>query len=254
MIKKALRAVMRRLGYAFIRLSQNQEDHPPPKDFKQQHIDIIRKVLPYTLTNYERLYALIEAVRYVVRNNIAGCFVECGVYKGGSMMAMALSLLSEGVRDRDLFLFDTYEGMPKPGERDIDAWGGAASKTFKEKRISDTSSTWANASLESVKKAMSMTGYPMERIHFVKGMVEDTIPSSAPDVLSLLRLDTDFYQSTLHEMTNLYPRLSAGGVLIVDDYGHFSGAREAIDEYFSAHHMSPLLHRVDYSARLIIKG
>ena len=252
MIKKAIRFVFRRLGYNFIKVGQSQE--APPKDFEQEHVDIINRVLPYTLTSYERLYALIEAVRYVVRNDIEGCLVECGVFKGGSMMAVALSLLSEGVRDRDLYLFDTYQGMPKPGEKDIDIWGGSASKQFAKKRISDTSSTWANASLESVKRAMSITGYPMERVHFVKGLVEDTIPSNAPDVLSLVRLDTDWYQSTSHEMTTLYPRLSSGGVLIVDDYGHFRGAREAVDEYFSEHHMSPLLHRIDYSGRLIIKG
>ena len=252
MIKKAIRSVFRRFGYDFIKVGQSQDG--PPKDFEQKHVEIIKRVLPYTMTSYERLYALIEAVRYVVRNDIEGCFVECGVYKGGSMMAMALSLLSEGVSDRDLYLFDTYEGMPKPGEKDIDIWGGSASETFEKKRISDTSSTWANASLKSVKKAMSTTGYPMERVHFVKGLVEDTIPSNAPDVLSLVRLDTDWYQSTLHEMINLYPRLSSGGVLIVDDYGHFRGAREAVDEYFAEHHISPLLNRIDYSGRLVIKG
>jgi O-methyltransferase len=169
------------------------------------------------------------------------------------MMAIALTLIEEGVKDRDLYLFDTFEGMPAPGEKDIDLWGEPALEKFSKMKISDVSSTWVNASLENVKQAMALTGYPMERIHFIKGLVEVTIPGKAPESIALLRLDTDWYQSTIHELTNLYPRLSQKGILIVDDYGHFKGAREAVDAYFHKNKMSPLLHRIDYTGRLIIK-
>ena len=87
-----------------------------------------------------------------------------------------------------------------------------------------------------------------ERIHFVEGKVEDTIPAHAPERIALLRLDTDWYESTRHELEHLYPRLSRGGVLIIDDYGHWQGARQAVDEYFGDAHAA-LLNRIDYTAR-----
>lgn len=250
MIKNIVKSFFNKLGYNLLR-SHNANALPP--DFEKLHIEIIRKVTPYTLTSPERLYSLIEAVRYIFQNDIEGDFVECGVYKGGSMMAIALTLLAEGVKDRELHLFDTFEGMPEPNEKDVDLWGNPAIKEFSKKKISAVSSTWINASLESVKQAMVLTGYPMERVHLVKGLVENTIPDKAPQKISLLRLDTDWYQSTIHELIHLYPRLSPKGIVILDDYGHFKGAREAVDEYFHKNKMAPFLHRIDYSGRLIIK-
>src|SRR5690606_24776929 len=101
---------------------------------------------------------------------------------------------------------------------------------------------------------MVSTGYPMERCHFVEGKVEDTIPATVPDRISLLRLDTDWYESTRHELEHLWPLLQPGGVLIIDDYGHFEGARKAVDEYFLDRSDAPLLNRIDYTGRIAIKG
>jgi O-methyltransferase len=84
-------------------------------------------------------------------------------------------------------------------------------------------------------------------------MVEDTLPDQAPERIALLRLDTDWYASTKHELEQLYPRLAEGGVLIVDDYGHYEGARRAVDEYFRAAGEPVLLNRIDFSGRLVIK-
>ena len=98
------------------------------------------------------------------------------------------------------------------------------------------------------------TGYPEEKIHFVQGRVEETIPASAPDSISLLRLDTDWYESTKHELVHLFPRLSPSGVIIIDDYGHWKGCRKAVDEYFdTGDHPQLLLNRVDYSCRIAVK-
>jgi hypothetical protein len=108
-------------------------------------------------------------------------------------------------------------------------------------------------SLEGVKAMMRKTGYPIERIHFMVGRVEDTVPEGAPEEIALLRLDTDWYESTSHELRHLYPRLAPGGVLIVDDYGHWDGCRRAVDEYFSEAASSVLFTRVDYAARMAIK-
>ena len=101
---------------------------------------------------------------------------------------------------------------------------------------------------------MSGTGYPTHRIHYVEGMVEETIPKHTPNQIALLRLDTDWYQSTKHDLIHLYPRVFLRGITIIDDYGHFKGARRAVDEYRSKMHIGFYLHRIDYGARLIIKG
>ena len=100
---------------------------------------------------------------------------------------------------------------------------------------------------------MALTGFPADRAVFVPGKVEETIPASAPERIALLRLDTDWYESTYHELVHLYPRLEAGGVLILDDYGHFEGARRAVDRYFDENGARPLLTRVDYTARVGVK-
>jgi O-methyltransferase len=114
-------------------------------------------------------------------------------------------------------------------------------------------SSWMEASIEDVKQNMLSTGYPTEQLHFIKGDVQETIPATVPDRIALLRLDTDWYASTLHELQHLYPLLVPGGVLIIDDYGHFDGARQAVDEYFAEQGTPILLHRLDYTGRMIVK-
>ena len=208
----------------------------------------------YTMTSWQRLYSLHSAVRYLVNANIPGNFVECGVWRGGSMMMVALTLLALGRTDKRLYLFDTYEGLPKPDKAlDVDVWGNSGLEAWQEHRKTDQSSDWAYASLEEVRANLGSTGYPMDKVFFVKGMVEETIPVKAPDNIAMLRLDTDWYSSTRHELEHLYPRLSQNGILIIDDYGHFLGARKATDEYFATLNMPPLLTRVDYAGRIAIK-
>ena len=103
------------------------------------------------------------------------------------------------------------------------------------------------------KKILYGTGYPSERIHFVPGKVEDTIPASAPESIALLRLDTDWYESTKHELVHLFPRLATSGVLIIDDYGHWRGSRLACDEYFEQNRVPILLNRIDFTGRIALK-
>lgn len=208
----------------------------------------------FTMTSWQRLYSLHSATKYVVNAGIPGDFVECGVWRGGSMMMAAHTLLSLGQTDRRLFLFDTFEGLPKPDEQhDVDVWGNSGLEAWEPHRTSDTSSKWAFASLEEVRANMESTGYPMDKVFFVKGMVEQTIPANSPENISMLRLDTDWYESTKHELEHLYPRLAGNGILIIDDYGHFMGARKAVDEYFAKQKVTPLLTRVDYAGRIAVK-
>ena len=246
-MKQLVKLSLKFFGYELVRIKKN--NNLLPCDFTYEESEIIRSVQPFTMTTPERLYGLIKAVKYIEHNSIDGSIVECGVWRGGSMMAVAHTLLQLGSRDRDLYLFDTYEGMPAPTDKD----GPPAVKKFNRTRINDNSSTWCRATIDEVKKNMSTTNYNEARIHFIKGKVEETIPSKAPEKIALLRLDTDWYKSTKHELKYLYPRLQQNGVVIVDDYGRWEGARKAVDEYFESNDIRILLNRMDGTGRMGIK-
>src|SRR5262249_52452971 len=117
----------------------------------------------------------------------------------------------------------------------------------------DFASDYYRVPLEAVRRVMLGTGYDERKLVFVKGKVEDTVPGQAPAQIALLRLDTDWYESTRHELAHLFPRPAPGGVLIIDDYGHWQGARKAADEYFEAQRIAILLNRIDFSARIAVK-
>ncbi len=222
-------------------------------DVSDELLEIYKKVQPYTMTSPERIVSLCEAVKYIQRKNIEGTIVECGVWKGGSMMAVAETLLMLEDYDRELYLFDTFEGMSPPTENDTDINGIAAETLLDNSDKEIEESVWCCASLDVVKNTLNATHYPRDKIHYIRGMVEDTIPKSVPEKIALLRLDTDWYESTKHELEHLFPRLSTGGVLIIDDYGHWKGARKAVDEYLEKNGIALLLNRIDYTGRIAVK-
>jgi len=211
---------------------------------------VVERVRPYTLTSVERIMGLVEAVRYVVRAEVPGDLVECGVWRGGSMMVIALTLVDLNATDRDLHLFDTFTRTPDPGEEDVVISGVRAADIIDEIRAAKA---FRYLPMAEVEQLLGDTGYPVGRLHFVPGLVEDTIPVAAPEAIALCRLDTDWYASTAHELEHLWPRIAPGGVLLIDDYGEFMGARKAVDEYLAAHDERVLLHRMDYTGRLALK-
>jgi O-methyltransferase len=214
---------------------------------------IVERSLPFTMTGVARLQAVIDAVRYCVAREVSGAFAECGVWRGGSVLAMLLTLQELGAADRDVYLYDTFEGMTAPTKADIspfgppalDSWAASGGRPYPELFDPD------ELDEDSVRHTLAAAGYPEERLHFVRGPVEQTLPRQAPPELALLRLDTDWYESTRHELEHLYPRLRPGGVLIIDDYGHWQGARQAVDEYFAEAPL--LLNPIDYTARIAVK-
>ncbi|MFF1459951.1 TylF/MycF/NovP-related O-methyltransferase [Streptomyces sp. NPDC058330] len=221
-----------------------------PADYDDEARDIIRAVKPYTMTSPERLNAFVLATRYIARHGIQGAVVECGVWRGGSMQACAKTLLSLGETDRDLYLFDTYEGMTPPTAEDLRRDGRSAQELLdaqgKDRPI------WAVASLEDVREGFAGVPYPEERVHYVQGKVEDTVPGQAPEQIAILRLDTDWYASTAHELEHLYGRLVSGGVLLIDDYGYWQGSRQAVDEFLEKTGERLLLLRMD-EGRIAVK-
>ncbi len=202
------------------------------------------------MTSPEKLFGLILGTRYITAHQVPGDIVECGVWRGGSMQAAALTLLEGGSTERELHLFDTFEGMPPPTEHDRRPSGRTAEELL---ATSDRDSKiWAVATLDDVRTAMDETGYPTERIHYHPGLVEETIPRDAPERIAVLRLDTDWYESTRHELEHLYDRLSPGGILIIDDYGGWEGSRKATEE-FLAKTGAPLLLLPISGGRIAVK-
>jgi hypothetical protein len=238
-------------SFSLFRSTRRRRPPAVPPDVDPRTRTVIDRVRPFTMTSPERILALREAVGHVCRHGIAGDIVECGVWRGGSMMAAALTLLELGDRRR-LHLFDTFSGMPPPTDVDRDLTGTAAAGLLAAEDRA-TGSTWASSPLADVQRNLLGTGYPAALVEFVAGRVEETIPARAPERIAVLRLDTDWYESTRHELEHLYPRLAAGGVLIIDDYGHWQGARRAVDEYLAATGARLFLSRIDYTGRLAVK-
>jgi hypothetical protein len=221
-----------------------------PKDYDEELVEIIRAVRPYTMTGHDKLHAVISAARYVARCKIPGDVVECGVWRGGSMHAVARAFDLAGDHSRELYLYDTFDGMTAPTEKDVryDGATAAASLAATNKK----SKVWAYASLEDVQAGFKNVPYPGERVHFIKGPVEQTIPGQLPEQISLLRLDTDWYESTAHELKHMYDLLVPGGVLMIDDYGWWQGSRQATDEFLERTGAKLLLVRMG-SGRVAVK-
>jgi O-methyltransferase len=243
------RQLFRRIGLDVVPYHKGIADRYPP-DFEPRYLEIIERARPNSMTSPERLHGLCVAVEYVVSNRIPGAIVECGVWRGGSMMAAASVLTLLGDTGRDLWLYDTFEGMTSPGEFDISASGGRAADLL----AASTSErgVLARASLETVKSVMDSAGYGGGEIHYVKGPVEKTIPGQVPESIAILRLDTDWYESTRHELFHLFPRIRANGILIIDDYGDWQGARKAVDEYLESVDDPVLLQRIDQTGRMAV--
>lgn len=205
-------------------LKKNPEK-PLPTD--PLFLELLAKYKQNTMLDWIRLYNAYMAVQYIVKNKIPGDIVECGVYKGGCIGLMAETLLRLGERKRRVYLYDTFQGMPPPDDVDKKIRGGMPAKS-----IYDAADSWCKGDLNHVESVMATTNYPEENIKFIVGDVLETLKSQIPDQISLLRLDTDWYASTKLELEVLYPLLSSGGVLIIDDYGAWEGSRKATDEYF----------------------
>jgi O-methyltransferase len=219
----------------------------------EHFLGFYRQCAGKTMTSIERLYAVYSAVGHVVRCGLPGDIVECGVWRGGSSMMAALALRHFGNDGkRRLWLYDTFAGMTRPTALDekFDESGSAEKWTS---HMRDSHNAWNFASLEEVQANLATTGFPADQLVFVQGDVTETLMVRRPDAISVLRLDTDFYESTKRELEVLWPRLMRGGVLIVDDYGTWRGSRQAVDEYFQKLDSAPMLHRSDAGGRTAIK-
>lgn len=250
-LRRSVDFVLGRLGYDLVRRDVSKVF---PVEATQRDREILGLVQEYTMTTPERIWALLSAVKYVAANDIPGALVECGVWRGGSAMAMAYALQDCKQAGRALWLFDTFEGMTEPSTADVElATGRSAAALMKASKKEGKRNVWCDSPLEEVTNNIRKTGFPIERVHLVKGDVLQTLRTRVPEQISLLRLDTDWYESTRMELEVLYPRLQRGGICIVDDYGYWGGSKKAVDEYFASNGIHVLLHRIDDTGRMFVK-
>jgi O-methyltransferase len=224
-------------------------------DLDRDFAPLYRQSVECTAASVERLYALYTAVKYIVASGVPGDLVECGVWRGGNCMLAALTLPQLRDGTRRVWLYDTFSGMSEPTGRDRDVYGGRALDMRCEQFTVEGRPTPFQfvASRQEVVQNMASTGFPPARTRYVEGRVEDTLPRTRPDRIALLRLDTDWYQSTSHAMRHLYPLLAAGGVLLLDDYGDWPAVREAVHECLGEQGEELMLHRIDNTGRIAVR-
>ncbi|GAC1659177.1 MAG: hypothetical protein NVS4B3_27130 [Gemmatimonadaceae bacterium] len=250
MFKQTMKAVLGKFGYTIRRKLPDLS----VVDLDADHVFTALEPMSMknSMTSRERLYALYKTIEYIVKNEIKGDIVECGVWRGGSMMMAAQALLHLGDTSRTLWLYDTFAGMSEPSAQDSLFDGRTEQQAMLDSGAA-TMGEWCNASLDVVRRNLGETKYPASQMRFIVGKVEDTIPQTLPERIACLRLDTDFYESTYHEFVHLFPKLERGGVIIIDDYGHHVGARAATDRYLTENAVPMLLNRIDYTGRIAVK-
>lgn len=202
--------------------------------------ELYDRVKPLSMLPVERLFDLYQATRYVDKAGIAGDIVEVGVWRGGAIGLAALA----SDQDRMCVGFDTFSGHfePQPGELDI--WGN----DMRERWQAETDGglhPWAAVSANTVRSDLKSLGIDDTKIRLIEGDVKDTARSWNDRMISILRIDCDWYPESLATLECLYPHVAQGGVLICDDYGHHSGQRRAVDEYFEG--TAIRFSRIDYS-------
>ena len=217
--------------------------------------DAVRRVRGNTMTSVERLATLWQQVRYLDRAGIQGSLVECGTWRGGSVGMMALAhLAGSPTPTRRIELFDSFEGLPQPTAKD-----GAKAATYARGRVTGALDT-IDACVAPLEENRSLLegsiGYPGELTTYHRGWFQDTVPAAAPGLgpIALLRLDGDWYESTLICLDHLYDLVPAGGVVVIDDYGHWEGCRRAVDEYLAARDEHVLMQHLDYTGRAWVKA
>ena len=223
-------------------------------EIKDDDLDFLKKINSYTMCAPANHWAIIQSINFIKENNIEGDLVECGVYKGGNIILF--DYMSKKYKlNKKIYAYDTFEGMSEPSDIDVDLKNKPAQET--KTNYAKNKIIWCYASLDEVKNNVRKFNPDYENnFQFIKGDVLKTLKDekNLPEKISLLRLDTDFYDSTMEELKTLYPRLVKNGVLIIDDYGHWKGAKKAVDEYFNLNKEFKWFHRIDYASRLFIKN
>ena len=248
-IKNQIKKFFSKFGYELI--NKNQKIIELSKEDKE----LISIVSKYSMTPQIRIFNLLQSLRHLKHNSIKGDYVECGVWKGGNLLLFKKFLEHENQNEeKSIYAFDTFEGMTEPDKNDYDLSSNLSAIDLMKSDQNKKTNLWGICSLEDVKNNLLNNLNNINNINFIKGPVEETltIQKNIPNNISLLRLDTDWYSSTKKELEVLYEKVSPGGIIIIDDYGHWGGSKKAVDEFFINKYV--WMHYVDYACRLIIKN
>jgi len=204
--------------------------------------DLYDAVRPYTMLNHSRAHSLYEGVRQVVARDIPGDIVECGVARGGSaaLMALALGDQKQNARSRKIFAFDTFAGLPPPTIDDPDY---ELARHWTGKCRGD----------EAEVRALFHELGVADITECIKGTFRETLPRWESGPIALLHLDGDWYESIRVCLEQLWDRVSPGGIVQVDDYGAWAGARKAVDEFIATRKIAAPLKYIDPTGRQLIK-
>lgn len=234
----------------------NKKIHETAIELDDQEVQIILDVHKnsYSMSSLSRMVNVIKSCKYCVENDIPGDFVECGVWRGGNGI-IARKIFERMKSDKKVYMYDTFAGMTRPTKFDVKSVSKqpAINKFYSQQ--TDDHNKWCYASLDEVKNNCLNSNLNLNKFKFIKGDVCKTLieKSNLPEKICVLRLDTDWYESTKVELEMLYPILSQKGVLILDDYGNWEGSKKAVDEYFNSKKYKPMLNVVDDTARSAIK-
>lgn len=254
-LKRLVQSGLNSFGYELVRHKSHRE-FVFPLEACPEDLDLLRYVIDnhLSMVSPEGLWSTLSAVKYVCENEIPGDFVECGVWRGGNAI-IAAEIFRRYESQKKVYLFDTFSGMSEPTSEDrglADSQPAMAQYLESDK---GTHNEWCYAPIGEVRRHFTDKNLLTRNVVFVEGDVEMTLQNSKnlPSQIALLRLDTDWYGSTKLELEVLFPKVSVGGCLIVDDYGFWSGSKKATDEYFSNQKVTPLFHVTDGSRRIAIR-
>jgi O-methyltransferase len=258
-VKNFIRKIVKRSGWELVKRSVLEDMlHGIPTDYKPSHADTYNKVKDHTMMTSQRVVAICNAVDYLTENNIEGDIVACGVWRGGAVMTAIDTLKKANSTSRDIYVYDTFEGMTTPGhEYDLKTGGNSgvgktAEELYKNATASDL--VFCYSAIDEVKQNIEQFGYPRQKVHYIKGMVEDTIPATLPKKIAFLYFSISFYKSVLHTLEHLYPLIASGGVILISDYGDWEGTKKAVDEYIENNKVKLLLNRIDQTGRIGVKS
>jgi len=251
------KSVFKKFGLKISTIENNSLEYLFPEATSAE-IDIVKTAAKFSMTSMDRVFCLLRAIQHVNNNNLDGDFVECGVWKGGNLILFKKMIEKLNIKNKKIYGFDTFEGMPEPTDDDRAAdgfLGGLKAEYYMrvQKKDINVDNIHNYAPIEMVEKNFINNTNDKDNLLLIKGKVEDTLKilSNIPEKISILRLDTDWYESTKFELEVLYPRLVKNGVLIIDDYGEWSGSRKATNEYFKDKKVA--MFKIDRAARLIFK-
>jgi len=252
-LKKFITNILRSLGLKVIKI-ENDFLHKIPIEATEDEIKLIKEIKNYTMNGSLRIWALIVAFKSILQNNIEGDFVETGVWKGGNLILIQKLIEKYDIKEKKIIGYDTFEGFPKGTNFDKDFKNVNAEDYFLSKdNVENSDSFNSSVSINDVKRNFNDNSKINNNLILIKGKTQESLldEKNIPKKISLIRLNTSFYESTKIELEILYPRLQKGGYLIIDDYGFWQGSRKAVDDYFNDKKIA--LHFVDHTCRIMLK-